>query len=208
MIYLLVGAGASGKDTLAKELVDKYGYKKVVGNTTRPMRAGEINGYDYNFRSEIPDLKSCISLKKYETANGDWYYWFDDSIIANAYSIDKYIAIVDPNGVVDVIEALGGFKSNIVKRKVKVVYLKVPLSERLSRYYKREKMNEKPNYEEVIRRCLADETAFEHFMADMWTKYEFHVDTVYNLSKLSVNEVTLEFLNTCDPGKTWIGGEV
>lgn len=197
MLYLLVGAGASGKDTLAKELVDKCGYKKVVGNTTRPMRAGEVNGYDYNFRSEIPDLKSCISLKKYETANGDWYYWFDDSIIANAYSIDKYIAIVDPNGVVDVIEALGGFNSDIVKRKVEVVYLNVALAERLSRYYKREKMNEKPNYEEVIRRCISDEEAFGHFVENMRTKYNIGVSVIYNIGNLSVNDITQTFLCKC-----------
>lgn len=63
MITVLVGQCCSGKDSIARELISKYGYKRVVSNTTRPMRAGEKEGVDYYFWNEVPFNRDVVSLK-------------------------------------------------------------------------------------------------------------------------------------------------
>jgi guanylate kinase len=60
-IIILEGPSCCGKttiiDKLVKELPQKY--EKIVGYTSRPMRVGEIDGYNYIFISE-PDFKDKI----------------------------------------------------------------------------------------------------------------------------------------------------
>ena len=57
----LIGKTASGKDTIAKELVNKYGYKRIVTYTTRPIRDGEKEGVNYYYIS-IYNHSSIISF--------------------------------------------------------------------------------------------------------------------------------------------------
>lgn len=45
MIVVLCGSSGSGKDTIGRTL----GLPKPISVTTRPMRAGEVNGIDYLF---------------------------------------------------------------------------------------------------------------------------------------------------------------
>lgn len=48
-MLILIGASASGKTEIAKLLIKKHGFEKLVTTTTRPMRDGEVNGIDYHF---------------------------------------------------------------------------------------------------------------------------------------------------------------
>jgi len=48
---ILVGCAGSGKDYLIDTFVS-LGYKRGVSNTTRPKRAGEVEGLTYNYISE------------------------------------------------------------------------------------------------------------------------------------------------------------
>ena len=48
---VLVGAGASGKDFLRRELQHTHGYRFAVAVTDRPKREGETDGVDYRFVS-------------------------------------------------------------------------------------------------------------------------------------------------------------
>ncbi len=48
-MIILVGASASGKTEVAKLLARKYGIRKVVTHSTRPLRSGEVNAVDYLF---------------------------------------------------------------------------------------------------------------------------------------------------------------
>ena len=59
-MIVLVGESASGKSTIQNELVDYFGYEKIVTFTTRPQRKGEENGKDYYFvsDSEFNSLKN------------------------------------------------------------------------------------------------------------------------------------------------------
>ena len=51
-MLVLVGPSASGKSAIVKCLESKYGIKKFITCTTRPMRVGEINGVDYFFMTK------------------------------------------------------------------------------------------------------------------------------------------------------------
>ena len=78
-MILLVGKTASGKDTLQKELI-KLGYKAVVSYTTRPPRAGEVDGIAYHFITKEDFLSKdkdgfFAETTSYNVATGEtWYY--------------------------------------------------------------------------------------------------------------------------------------
>ena len=77
---ILTGMSCSGKDTIRKEIIDKWGFNNMVTYTTRPMRNGEINGKDYIFINEKEfmdkvDNGDIIEYRKYKVYSGDiWYY--------------------------------------------------------------------------------------------------------------------------------------
>jgi guanylate kinase len=58
-MIILVGASASGKTEIKKQLVKNYHYEQCITTTTRPKRAHEIDGVDYHFLSE----EDFINLK-------------------------------------------------------------------------------------------------------------------------------------------------
>lgn len=106
MMLILVGKSATGKDSVARELV-KLGYHKMVTTTTRPMREEEVDGISYNFISTDEFLKKYIDnefleVNYFDTAQGLWFY--GSSLDAYRYADDKTICILDPNGLKKVIE--------------------------------------------------------------------------------------------------------
>ena len=53
VLLVLAGPAGSGKTTLSERLVaEQSGVERVVTATTRPMRAGEVNGVHYHFLGE------------------------------------------------------------------------------------------------------------------------------------------------------------
>lgn len=98
----LCGKSGTGKDTISKEL-QRLGYKKIITDTTRPMRPGEENGVDYFFDTdeEFDDFEATgefIETTSYKVANGQiWRYGttigqFNDSG-------DNSVIILNPDGV-------------------------------------------------------------------------------------------------------------
>ena len=51
-MLVLVGPSASGKSAIVKCLESKYGIKKFITCTTRPMRVGEVDKVDYYFMTK------------------------------------------------------------------------------------------------------------------------------------------------------------
>ena len=150
-LYLISGKTCSGKDSIARELI-KMGYKRIVSNTTRPMRAGEIDGKDYHFKDIVEDYDKTYCLKSFTVADGSvWRYWLDKDEIMKAVNSDEpYICIVDADG-----------ERELRRISNSSFYIKADWEERLRRYYNRESKNEKPNYPEMVRRILADEEDFK-----------------------------------------------
>ena len=74
MIFVM-GRTCAGKDTIVNELIKKYGYKKLVSYTTRPMRVKEKQDIDYHFIKKEEFLDKIendffIEYKKFDTTQG------------------------------------------------------------------------------------------------------------------------------------------
>ena len=103
-MIVLCGKTASGKDTIAKKLIE-LGMKKLVTYTTRPMRKGEENGIDYWFFSErqfktLEKEGIFLETTSYEVANGKtWYYG------TPILGLDKdKVVIMNPDGVKEIVK--------------------------------------------------------------------------------------------------------
>lgn len=156
MVIVLVGASGTGKDSVAKELMDKHGYRNIVSYTTREAREGEIDGIDYHFVSQevfnsMNNSHEFIETDKY---SGNRFY---GSKSADYKTDEKLIKILTPNGVKQLIK-------NGMGDKIFIVYLYSPLATKCKRYINRE--NETFNIDKLIeltRRSIADAEMFRGF---------------------------------------------
>ena len=94
-MIILVGASASGKTEVAKNLAKVYKINKVITHTTRAMRVNETNGVDYNFVSvdEFAKLTQEDFFVETTYYNSNYYGTAKKDI-----KDDKCI-ILDPNGL-------------------------------------------------------------------------------------------------------------
>ena len=94
-MIVLVGASASGKTEIAKELGRLFGIKKAVTHTTRSPRLGETNHVDYHFvsKEEFLSLKAKDAFVETTEYNGNYYGCSKAEI-----DVDK-VVIVDPSGL-------------------------------------------------------------------------------------------------------------
>ncbi len=158
-IFCLMGKSASGKDTIYRELLERknLGLHRVIPYTTRPARAGEVDGETYFFRT--PDEAArmeregrIIEIREYHTVHGLWrYFTADDGQIC--LETGSYLMI----GTLEAYEKLRDFFG---AEYVVPVYIWVNDGERLSRALARERSQENPKYLEMCRRFLADEEDF------------------------------------------------
>lgn len=111
---VIVGKGASGKDTTLNELTSTYNcFKKIVWNTSRPRRSGEVDNIDYHFRERFD--ATDIAYNKVFNVNGmEWNYWLN---------LSEWLSGSITVGTPDFIEALSvsGERSKTV-----VIYIDEP----------------------------------------------------------------------------------
>lgn len=157
-IVYIMGKSSTGKDTIFRELIrgEFKDYKTIVPYTTRPIREGEKNGKEYFFKTEeefwaLKNSGKIIEDRCYETMHGPWrYFTADDGQIDFEYSymtigtLESYLKIRDYYG----------------EEKVLPVLVELDDGIRLQRALNREKKQEKPKYEEMCRRFLADSKDF------------------------------------------------
>ncbi len=158
-IFVIMGKTSSGKDTVFKRVMEKFSeeLKTVVIYTTRPSRPGEKNGVEYFFvtEEELAQLREegkIIEERRYDTVHGPWYYF-----TVNDGQIDleqqDYLMISTLAGYEQI-------RAYYKEENVVPVYIEADARERLLRYINRESRQKAPNYCEVCRRFLADETDF------------------------------------------------
>ena len=154
MIYLM-GKSSSGKDTVYRHLLEwnEVCLKKVVPYTTRPIRAGEVEGEEYYFTDEggfrkLEASGRIVEARAYDTYHGLWrYFTVDDGNID--LSRNNYLTI----GTIESYLRTAGYFG---KEKILPVFLEVDDGIRLKRALERELQEEKPRYQEMCRRFLAD----------------------------------------------------
>jgi guanylate kinase len=158
-LFLIMGKSASGKDTLYKDIVARFGSElgTVVPYTTRPIREGERDGVEYHFitESEMNEMErtgKVIEKRCYQTVYGPWFYLTADDGQINL-NRQNSILIVTP-------AAYGRLRDYFGADKVVPLYVETEDGLRLARALKRERAQKNPKYEEMCRRFLADAEDF------------------------------------------------
>lgn len=160
-IVCLMGRSSSGKDTIYKKLLeqDQVALRAIVPYTTRPIRAGEVDGVEYHFTDEegfqqLLSQGNVIEDRVYHTCLGMWRYFTvaDDMVDLLHYS---YVLI-------GTLEAYMQMQLFYGAEKVLPVMIELDDGERLQRALNREKVQDHPKYEEMCRRFLADAEDFSN----------------------------------------------
>ena len=153
-IFCLVGKSCSGKDTLFARILERDPeLVPVIPHTTRPRRTGEMEGQNYCFVSEeqlrqYEAQGQVVEKREYHTVQGLWIYF------TLRFPLDRdRVLITTLEGARALMEAYG-------PQAVCVVYLHVDDRTRLLRCIGREEGQERPDYAEVCRRFLADQSDF------------------------------------------------
>jgi guanylate kinase len=148
---IILGKSGSGKNFLVNGLVD-LGLKPCIKTTTRPIRNGEVNGYDYNFISKKEFILKVVKgdFLYYETFDVEpinsekqtWYYGIERRFYENSD-----VVILTPNEFYYIIYN----RSNIF-----VVYLDIERNIRKNRLHIR-----KDNNDSIDRRLDSDDLDFK-----------------------------------------------
>ena len=102
-MIILTGASASGKTSIAKCLIEKYKFQKLITCTTREKRVGEIDDVDYHFLTTEEFRKRMENGNFVETTfYNNHYYGTDKKDIAN-----NKVVILDINGANKFYDQLG-----------------------------------------------------------------------------------------------------
>lgn len=170
-MIVLVGESASGKSSIERNLVDNYGYKKIVSYTTRQPRQGEVDGIDYHYISEsqFSNLKKEGFFAEIGEYNG-WHY----GTAKNDCTSDK-VAVVTPHGLRQL--------AKIPNLDIHAFYINVSRRDRLIKILQRG-----DNIEEAYRRSLSDVGQFDGISDEV-----DYIISNENYTK-SIDEMTKEVL--------------
>ena len=157
-ICYIMGKSASGKDAVYRKLQELLPeYRGITLYTTRPKRAGEMEGRDYHFVDEtklqqLGEAGKVIELRAYNTRCGIWKYFTVDDGEIDLQSF-SYLTI-------GTLCSYQEMKAYFGEERVLPVYIEVEDGERLQRALKRERKQNSPQYAELCRRFLADSEDF------------------------------------------------
>ena len=173
-IFYIMGKSASGKDHIYARLAknQNLNLKKLILYTTRPIRAEEEDGKQYFFVDDkkLKEFrrKGClIEARSYKTVHGIWTYFTADDGQVNLQESD-YLGI-------GTLESYMKLKKYYGEEAICPIYIEVEDGERLERARKRERIQEKPKYEEMCRRFLADQGDFSEeniLKAGIWKRFQ------------------------------------
>lgn len=153
-----MGKSSTGKDTIYKSLLEDESLelRRIVPYTTRPIRDGERDGFEYFFTDEtgfrrLKEQGKIVEDRAYQTYHGLWrYFTVNDGQIKPGHdylligTLETYIRLQDYFG----------------KDRLLPIMVELDDGARLQRALDREKSQEFPRYEEMCRRFLADTKDF------------------------------------------------
>lgn len=156
-IYCITGKSGSGKDTMFQLLLQNgtHRFEPIIPYTTRPMRAGEVNGESYYFVTDeefrqMEQAGEVVEKRQYNTVQGVWTYFTRKFPLRQ--DVD-YLYITTLEGAKALARAYG-------VGTVILIYLHLNDYDRILRCISRESRQSKPDYREMWRRYLADERDF------------------------------------------------
>lgn len=157
-LTILVGCSSSGKDTVMRELINRYNFQPIISYTSRPMRECEEQGREYHFvsKEDFIDKKNngeFIETREYNVAGGDtWFYGLPKRGIDFQNDVN-YITILDLDGLIELQRYL--LKSG-EQNKLMSIYLDVSGRNRLMRSLSRESCSTDEQVNEMVRRYIND----------------------------------------------------
>ncbi len=158
-IFCIIGKSSTGKDTIYKRILesDELSIEQIVSYTTRPIRAGEIDGIEYHFctpeeRDDLQAAGKIVEMRSYDTCHGVWdYFTVDDGQVDLEHH--NYL-------IIGTLESFLKIREYFTKEAVIPIYIEVEDGIRLQRALQREMTQSNPKYEEMCRRFLADAKDF------------------------------------------------
>ena len=141
-IFCIIGKSSTGKDTLYQRILGRHdlALRQIVSYTTRPIRAGEVDGIEYHFctheeKDRLLASGKVVEIRSYNTCHGIWdYFTVDDGNI----DLSRYDYLV-----IGTIESFVKLRDYFSQRALD-----------------RERCQKHPKYEEMCRRFLADAADF------------------------------------------------
>lgn len=166
-IIVLLGASATGKDTVAKHISEKYNIPMAISYTTRPMRSNETQGVEYYF---ISDGEMHEKFKNGEVIEHTSYYIQSEDVSYTYANVveefekgDYVLTILNPHGLYQFNKSQ--YKDNLVS-----IMLNCDARVRLIRSLNRD---ENVNVKEVLDREIRDELDF----IERRPKTDYEIDT-------------------------------
>ncbi len=167
-MIILTGASASGKSVVARKMMDKYNFEKVVTYTTRLMRVGEENGLDYHFVS----VDDFLNMKE------------NNLFIETIFYHNNYYgtAIKDLNGRKILIVDINGANTYYDRLSSKALFIFLQADENIRKQRMINRGDKQPG---IDRRLEGDKEEFDfHKM--------HHIDNIVYTQNKSIEEVAEE----------------
>lgn len=159
IIILLVGKSGVGKSTLARYMVEHYGWKEVLSYTTRLPRYNGEDNHTFITDKQFDEIQSKESICAYTEFDGHRY-------CATSTQIDNAdIYVIDPDGIEYFLREYKGRKVPIV------VYLKAPDNLLIKRMRERGDSEEK-----IASRIENDKIKFKPCDGEYYTDYVIPVN--------------------------------
>jgi guanylate kinase len=177
ILFVVSAPSGAGKSTLCDALRQTPDFVYSVSCTTRPPRAGEIDGEDYHFLSR-PDFLARIeaaAFLEYAEVHGKYYGTLREPILSNLRNGVDVLIDIDTQGAA----AIRAFDDAFVRQALADVFIMPPDLEELRRRLTK-RGTETPAQIEV--RLLTAAREMEH-----WRDYR------YTIISRSVEEDLLKF---------------
>lgn len=186
MIFVLIGRSGSGKSSIEKMVSElRPDFFRIISDTTRPKREGEIRGQDYHFVTEDFFINGIENGDYLEYTNyNNWYYGINKRYID--LKLGDYICVTNPYGYRQLKKQFGNEVVGIV--------IHTDDKQRLLNYLNRE---EKPNCHECCRRFLADEKDFAEIENDSTLH---HVVNIFGDINATI-KIVLSFIDRAMEGR-------
>ena len=119
VLFILSGPSGAGKSTVCSSLINFLGrdkIRRVVTTTTRPPRAGEVDGVDYFFVSKekfFSKIKDGVFLEFAKT-NDEYYGSSMSDIMSTLESDVDALLTIDVNGVEQILKVRENIPFKIV----------------------------------------------------------------------------------------------
>jgi guanylate kinase len=168
-MLVMIGSSASGKTEIAKIIIQKYLFEKMVTYTTRSKRQNETNGIDYHF----------ISLEEFRILNDSHEFiettYYNENYYGTRFQdiSNKKVLIVDIPGANNIYEKLGN--------QIVLFYLYSSEEIRRKRMILRGDL-----VEDVNRRIEKDKT---HFDSNKLNHIDYRINTEHKSLEVLADEI-------------------